>query len=142
MWRHRTLIVPADHAALARSLCATLAGPAGAGMFLAPLSDSGLHPATHYISAGLIEDTFAALLPLDIPATAEAQAQRILGHPEAVLAALPDDYAPMPTLAEVQALFAALDITAGDPLTRLAQLGLSLCAEPDLPMAVNGAITK
>jgi hypothetical protein len=132
MWRHRTLIVPADHAGLARSLCAALAGPAGEGMFSTPLSASGLFPATHYISAGLIEDTFAALLPLDIPATAEAQAQRIPGHPEAVLAGLPEGYAPMPTLAEVQALFAALDITASDPLTRIAQLGLSLCAEPEI----------
>lgn len=101
-------------------------------MFSTALSASGFCSATHYISAGLIENTFAALLPLDIQATEEAQAQRIPGHPEAVLAGLPEGYAPMPTLAEVQALFAALDITAGDPLTRLAQLGLSLCAEPEI----------
>ena len=142
MWRHRTMIVRADQVDLARSLCAALAGPAGEGMFSTALSASGFYPAAHYISAGLIEDTFAAILPLDIPATEEAEAQRIPGHPEAVLAALPEDYAPMPTMAEVEALFAGIDITAGDPLTRLAQLGLSLCAEPDLPMAVNGAITK
>ena len=131
MWRHRTLIVQADHAELARSLCAALAGPAGEGMFSTPLSATGLFPATHYISAGLIEDKFAAILPLDMPATEEAEAQRIPGHPEAVLAALPEDYAPMPTLAEVEALFAGIDITAGDPLTRIAQLGLSVCAEPE-----------
>lgn len=131
-WIHRTIIVRADHAALARNLCATLAGPAGEGMFSTALSASSLYPATHYISAGLIEDTFAAILPLDIPATEHTEAQRIPGHPEAVLAALPEDYAPMPTLAEVEALFAALDITAGDPLTRIAQLGLSLCAEPEI----------
>lgn len=131
MWRHRTLIVSADHAALARNLCAALAGPAGEGMLSTALSASGLYPATHYISAGLIAEPFAAILPLDIPATEEAEAQRIPGHPEAVLAALPDDYAPMPTLGEVYALFAALDITASDPLARIAQLGLSLCAEPE-----------
>lgn len=132
MWRHRTLIVHADQVDLARSLCAALAGPAGAGMFSTALSASGLYPATHYISAGLIEDAFAAILPLDIPATEGAEAQRIPGRPEAVLAALPDDYAPMPTLAEVEALFAGIDITAGDPLTRIAQLGLSLCAEHEI----------
>lgn len=131
MWRHRTLIVQADHADLARSLCAALAGPAGEGMFSTGLSASGLFPATHYISAGLIAEPFAAILPLDMPATEEAEAQRIPGHPEAVLAALPEDYAPMPTLGEVQALFAGIDITAGDPLTRIAQLGLSVCAEPE-----------
>jgi hypothetical protein len=101
-------------------------------MFSTALSASGLCPATHYISAGLIAEPFAAILPLDTPATAEAEAQRIPGHPEAVLAGLPEGYAPMPTLAEVQALFAALDITASDPLTRIAQLGLSLCAEPEI----------
>ena len=69
MWRHRTLIVSADHAALARNLCAALAGPAGKGMFSTALSASGLYPATHYISAGLIAEPFAAILPLDMPAT-------------------------------------------------------------------------
>ncbi len=131
MWRHRTLIVRVDHAGLARSLCAALAGPAGEGMFSTGLSASGLFPATHYISAGLIAEPFAVILPLDTPATEESEAQRIPGHPEAVLAALPEDCAPMPTLAEVEALFAGIDITEGDPLTRIAQLGLSLCAEPE-----------
>jgi hypothetical protein len=74
----------------------------------------------------------AAILPLDMPATEGTEAQRIPGHPEAVLAALPEDYAPMPTLAEVEALFSGIDITAGDPLARIAQLGLSLCAEPEI----------
>lgn len=63
MWVHRTIIVNADQAELARSLCAALAGPAGEGMFNTPLSSSGDLPATHYISAGMLEDTFASLLP-------------------------------------------------------------------------------
>ena len=128
LWTHRTLIVPTNQVELARSLCAALAGPAGEGMFTTPLSPTGFFPATHYISAGLIEEQFAAILPLDVPATEEAEAQRIPGRPEAVLAALPDDYAPMPTIAEVESLFAAIDVTEGDPLTRIAQLGLLLCS--------------
>lgn len=63
MWVHRTIIVPAPQVELARSLCAALAGPAGDGMFTTALSSSGALPATHYISAGLLEDTFASLLP-------------------------------------------------------------------------------
>ena len=63
MWVHRTIIVDAAQVELARSLCATLAGPAGDGMFTTPLSASGNLPATHYISAGLLEDEFANLLP-------------------------------------------------------------------------------
>ncbi len=131
MWVHRTLIVTAEHVDLARSLCAAIAGPAGEGMFSTPLSATGLYPATHYISAGLIAEPFAAILPLNMPATEDTEAQHIPGRPEAVLAALPDDYAPMPTMAEVEALFAGIDITEGDPLARIAQLGLSLCADPE-----------
>ena len=131
MWTHRTIIVDAAQVELARSLCAAIAGPAGEGMFSTPLSATGLFPATHYISAGLIAEPFAAILPLDMPATEDTEAQRIPGHPEAVLAALPEDYAPMPTMAEVEALFAGADITEGDPLAHIAQLGLSLCAEPE-----------
>jgi hypothetical protein len=131
MWTHRTIIVDAAQVELARSLCAAIAGPAGKGMFSTALSASGLYPATHYISAGLIAEPFAAILPLDMPATEDTEAQRIPGHPEAVLAALPDDYVPMPTRADAQALFAGIDITEGDPLARIAQLGLSLCADPE-----------
>ncbi len=130
MWTHRTIIVDAAKVELARSLCAAIAGPAGEGMFSTPLSASGLFPATHYISAGLIEDTFAAILPLDIPATEDAEAQRIPGQPEAVLAALPEDYAPQPTLAEVETLFAAIDVTEQDPQVVMARLGLAM-AQPE-----------
>lgn len=132
MWVHRTIIVNADQVELARSLCAAIAGPAGEGMFSTPLSATGLFPATHYISAGLIEDTFAAILPLDIPATEDAEAQRIPGQPEAVLAALPEDYAPQPTLAEVEALFASVSVTKADPLDQLQLLGLKLCEQSDM----------
>lgn len=127
MWTHRTIIVDADQVELARSLCAALAGPAGEGMFSTPLSASGLFPATHYISAGLIEDKFAAILPLDIPATEDTKAQRIPGQPEAVLVALPEGYEPKLTPAEVEALFAAIDVTEGDALARMQTLGLAMC---------------
>ena len=105
---------------------ASWAWNAGKASSLSP-SASGLFPATHYISAGLIEDAFATILPLDIPATEDAEAQRIPGQPEAVLAALPEGYEPVPTLAEVEALFAGIDITASDPLMRMQTLGLAMC---------------
>lgn len=81
----------------------------------------------------------AAILPLDIPATEEAQAQRIPGQPEAVLAALPEGYEPQPTLSEVEALFAAIDVTEGDPLARMQTLGLAMCQanSEDPPEEIN-----
>ena len=127
MWTHRTIIVDAAQVELARSLCTAIAGPAGEGMFSTGLSATGLFPATHYISAGLVEDTFASILPLDIPATEDTEAQRIPGQPEAVLVALPEGYEPKLTPAEVEALFAAIDVTEGDALARMQTLGLAMC---------------
>lgn len=51
IWTYRCLIVPDAHVQFARDLCAAVAGPAGAGMFTAPLSPTGAEPATHWISA-------------------------------------------------------------------------------------------
>lgn len=62
-WTHRTLIVPAAHVALARELAEKIPpGGSGAGMWQRELSPTGNAPATHYISAGLIQQEFAALL--------------------------------------------------------------------------------
>lgn len=58
------MIVPADYVELARALAEGISGPAGAGMWTTGLSADGSEPATHYISAGLIDSDFADLLPL------------------------------------------------------------------------------
>ena len=63
-WTHRCLIVPAAHVKFARQLPRAIAGPSGAGMWTTPLSPTGSKPATHFISAGLIDEQFAALMPL------------------------------------------------------------------------------
>ena len=69
----------------ARELAATVAGPSGSGMWTTPLSATGQEPATHWISAGLISEDFAALLPLT---TYPEDAEPITtpGNPEAVAA--------------------------------------------------------
>lgn len=59
---HRTMIVPAEHAPLARSLAAHLAGPPGDGMWVAGLSEDGSEPATHYVSSGPVGAEFAPML--------------------------------------------------------------------------------
>lgn len=59
---HRCLIVPSAYQALAQSLCAGLAGQAGADMLTAGISATGSAPATHYISAGAISEEFAVLM--------------------------------------------------------------------------------
>ena len=41
------------------------------------------------------------------------------------------DTTPVPESITATALLAGIDITASDPLARIAQLGLSVCAEPE-----------
>lgn len=114
-WTHRSIIVPDAHAQLARDLCAALAGPGGAGMFTTGLSADGSAPATHWISAGLIDAQLAALLPLvDTP-----------GQPETVLA-LAQQAGMAVTLDQVQALLAAVVVTELEPLAAIAEQGLVL----------------
>ncbi|MBB1599986.1 hypothetical protein [Variovorax sp. UMC13] len=109
---HRTLIVPAATARRCADLCAALAGPPGAGMFTTALSPTGAAPATHFISAGMIEDTFAAVLadPAVMHGACQAAGISI-------------------TLAECTALLAAADISEEPPFDALARVGLKLIAE-------------
>lgn len=120
-WINRTMIVPSEHVDLARALADGISGPAGAGMWTTGLSADGTEPATHYISAGLIEDTFASLLPLttyttdkdgnESSDTAPGDAQFIADKAEAPLAV-------------IEALLAAVTVTDEPATTTMARLGL------------------
>ena len=123
------MIVPAEHVELARKLCETLAGPGGAGMFTAALSTTGLDPATHYISSGLIESDFADLLPL-IEFTADADPVIHPGQPD-LITQMATDQGMGVTVDEVQPLLASVDVTEQPPTDALDRLGLRLSAEPE-----------
>lgn len=123
MWINRTMIVPAEHVDLARALAEGISGPVGAGMWTTGLSADGTEPATHYISAGLIEDTFAALLPLttyttdsegvESSETTPGNAEYIAGEAEAPLAV-------------IEALLAAVTVTDEPSMQTMARMGLVL----------------
>ena len=128
-WQHRCMIVPTEHVELARKLCETLAGPGGAGMFTTPLSTTGVDPATHYISSGLIESEFADLLPLiEFPADADPVIHP--GQPD-LITQMATDQGMGVTVDEVQALLASVDVTEQPPTDALDRLGLRLSAEPE-----------
>ena len=59
---YRTLVLPAEHAPLARALAAHLAGPPGEGMWVVGLSVDGTEPATHYVSSGPVGAEFEPVL--------------------------------------------------------------------------------
>lgn len=107
-WTHRTIIVPAPYAAAASAACEHLAGAGGTGMFTTPLSPTGELPATHYISSGLIEQSFADLLANPDALTAVATQAGIDPGP-------------------LVAIVATADITAEPADVALARLGLQLC---------------
>ena len=123
------MIVPAEHADLARLLCETLAGPGGAGMFTTALSATGDDPATHYISSGLIESEFADLLPLiEFPADADPVIHP--GQPD-LITQMAMAQGMGVTVDDVQALLASVDVTEQPPTDALDRLGLRLSAEPE-----------
>ena len=121
---HRTIIVPKAKQALSQSLCAGLAGNAGAGMFITGLSTTGNAPATHYISSGLISDDMAYLLPCT-SVDAEGVATTDPGHPELVPALAAEKEITV-SLAVVNALYAAIDVSDQDAMAALDRLGLKL----------------
>lgn len=137
-WTHRTIIVPAAFAPMARALAAA-AGPAGSGcgMFQAMLSPTAGKPPTHYISAGLIWPEFAHILPTH---DSEMWVQPVgdqgpstppedsAGHPEEVVALAEQAQMPV-TLAQVQALFAACRVYTCGWQQAIEHLGLRAVVE-------------
>jgi len=109
---HRTIVITAAKAARAADLCAQLAGPPGSGMFTTALNATGTGTATHYISAGMIEEQFAA----------------VLSDPGVMQGACTSAGISI-TLAECTALLAAADISSEPPFVALARMGLMLKQE-------------
>lgn len=114
-WVNRCMIVPASLQPLAQGLAYGLAGESGAAMWTTGLSPTGAAPATHYVSTGLIEDTFAALL----------------ADPDAMFAAAQAAEASV-TLDQCQALVTNSDVSEEAPFDAFARLGLQL-VQTDTP---------
>lgn len=107
MWVHKTLIVPAALRDQCAALCAQLAGSGGARMFAAPLYSGGA--LSHYLSSGLIEESFADLL-LNV---------------DALFSVCQSAGLPI-TKPELTAILHACDISDGDAQTAITRMGLSL----------------
>lgn len=130
---YRNMIVRAEDAPLARSICATLAPSGGFAMFGVGLSPTGAEPATHYVSTGYIDEAFANLMPLtEWAQNADGDWGFIVwskGEPEVVVA-LCAEAGFETTVEAVEALFAASDVTTQEPFTAFARLGLQMVQEP------------
>ena len=124
----RTLIVPAANVNLARAI-ATSFGPGGEGMWITPLSASGLAPATHYISTGYVPPEYGYLVPLQVWEVDEDGDWVLVasepGDPVAVYEAATAQGV-VCTQADVNALFAAADVTEQEPFVAMGRLGVKI----------------
>lgn len=114
LWAHRFMVVPDAQKATARALVLQIAPPPSAdGMWTVGLNALGTGVPTHWVSSGLIDANFAA----------------ILGNAAATLSAYQSAGGATVTLAQIQALYAAATIRSdaqGTELAALAALGLKL----------------
>lgn len=128
----RTLIIPSAHVQLARDLAAAIDPVASVGLFMTALTDG--NQITHYISTGIVSDSFAQPLPCTQWAQDEDGAWTQVSHwpgmPEAIaqMAATLDPPFPLEA-AQVAAAFAASDISEQEPFVAMARMGLSLYQE-------------
>ena len=119
-WTHRTLIVPTALVAAARELGAAIS-PAGAGMYLTPLSPTGSEPATHWISSGLIDESFAAIL--GIP-------EALYGYAQA--GAIEQGLTLTATVADAAALVEQADVSTGSATDAMSRLGLVMVSDNEI----------
>ncbi len=128
----RTLICPSANVELARSIAASF-GPGGEGMWTTPLSADGLDPASHYISTGYIPAEFAYLVPCQTWVQDEDGAWVMTGSepgdPVAVYTTAFEAGVEC-TQADVDALFAASDVTEQDPFVAMGRIGVQIVQEP------------
>jgi hypothetical protein len=130
----RSFFVPAAHADLARALCALEAG--GAGMFTTGLSADGTEPASYFVSTGQVPGPLGMAAPCAVweqdAEGAWVEVSREPGNPAAVYAAAQAADPPVAcTLADIEALFVASDITAQEPSTACGRLGLRIVTPPE-----------
>jgi len=141
-WAFRTLITTAATTPLARDIAATLSPSGGQNMWLTGLSATGNAPATHYVSTGLISPEFAALVPEQVweqireqdangnwvygdwVMTSSSPGDPVMCYEMCVAGGL------TVTQAQVDAVYAAADVTQQEPFTAFARLGLQMVQEP------------
>ena len=124
----RTLVITAADAPLAREIAAAF-GPGGQGMWVTGLSADGGEPATHYVSSGYIPAEFVSLAPCSTW-TQDEDGQWIAADHHDGDAATVHAYATQAglslTLAQVEAIFSAADVSEQEPFIAMSRLGVQI----------------
>jgi hypothetical protein len=132
IWIDRCMLVPAAQQSFAQTLAKSAVGLSGDGMWLSGVSPTGNTPATWYVAEGLIQTQFAALLPLWLPSQdlntlIWTTAQTSMGD-AATVTSMATIGGMTVTLPQVQALFAAVDVTQQNVWVALDRLSLKRIA--------------
>jgi hypothetical protein len=102
-------------------------------MWLTGLSATGNAPATHYVSTGLISPEFAMLVPEQVweqdengdwAMTSSTPGDPVMCYQMCIAGGL------TVTQAQVNAVYAAADVTEQEPFVAFARLGLQMVQEP------------
>jgi hypothetical protein len=129
-WIYRTIVVPDSQVEFARQLTAAVAGSAGQGMYTTPLASTEEPTVTTYwISAGLISEEFAEMLPL-MQFTEEGWIVVSEGNPEMVAEVSRSNGFEV-TSEQVQELFSTSYVSQEDAFACMNALGLAIAANPD-----------
>lgn len=112
-WVHRCMIIPAALAPQIRQLASSFGEPAN-GMWTTALAPTGETVATHYISTGLIWQSFADMI----------------ASPEALQVGCADVGVSL-TLTKCKSILNACDITEDEPFAAMARLGLVILVESE-----------
>ena len=132
-WSFRTLITTAATTPLSRDIAATLSPTAGQNMWITGLSATSNAPATHYVSTGLISPEFAALVPEQVweqdangdwVMTSSTPGDPVACYDLCIAGGL------TVTQAQVNAVYAAADVTEQEPFVAFGRLGLLMVQEP------------
>jgi hypothetical protein len=127
-WIYRTIVVPDSQVEFARQLTATVAGSAGEGMYTTPLASTEEPTVTtHWISAGLISEEFALMLPL-MQFTEEGWVVVSEGNPEMVAEVSTTNGFEV-TTEQVQELFSTSCVSEQDAFACMPVLGLVMKTE-------------
>ena len=144
-WINRTFVIPDADKPLASAITDLFAG-SPQHIFSFPLSPTGEQPPTHWLGSGPVGDGYEVIAPWQVwqwqpEDESWGLVEEYPGQPNVVYAACQqpiseDDPSPrVPcTLAEVEALFQAADITDQNPWVAMERLGLKPAYPPAPPL--------
>ena len=131
IWLFRTMLVPDSIVGTVRALADSF-GPAASGMWTTGLSPTGAGPATHWISAGLIGDDFAAIMPYSHEVEGVWVTEPY--DPAAFVALAEASGAASPPVEQIMQIMSMVDVSDQEPLAAMERLGLFMVKAPPEPL--------